>query len=147
MSGSTLTLRRTDDTALSYVESLLEENGLPSADVRTNPGRFYVGYDGGDRVGIGGVEIYGTDGLLRSVVVERSERGNGFGAAMCEALEAKARADGVETLYLLTTTALEFFATRGYAEIERSDAPATIRQTTEFEDLCPATAACMKKFL
>ncbi|MFC4437136.1 MULTISPECIES: arsenic resistance N-acetyltransferase ArsN2 [Natrialbaceae] len=148
MSGSPLTLQRADDTALSYVETLLEENGLPSADVRTKPERFYVGYDGDDdRVGIGGVEIYGTDGLLRSVVVERSERGKGFGATMCDALEAEARAGGVETLYLLTTTAPEFFATHGYAAIKRTDAPAAIRQTTEFEELCPATAACMKKSL
>lgn len=147
MSGSPLTLERTDDTALSYVETLLEENGLPSADVRTKPGRFYVGFHGDDRIGIGGIEIYGTDGLLRSVVVERSERGNGFGAAICDALEAEARAGGVDALYLLTTTAPEFFATRGYAEIERTDAPAPIRQTTEFKDLCPATAICMKKSL
>ena len=142
-----LTLRRAEEGDLAYVETLLEENGLPSRDVRAKPECFYVGCDGDGRVGVGGVEVYGSDGLLRSVVVERSARGNGFGAALCDALEGEARADGVERLYLLTTTAADFFAERGYVEIERSAAPASIRRTAEFEDLCPATATCMEKSL
>lgn len=147
MTGATLTLRRADEGALSYVETLLAENDLPSTDVRTSPARFYVGYDGDDRVGIGGIERYGTDGLLRSVVIERSARGNGYGTALCDALERRARADGLETLYLLTTTAAGFFAGRGYEELERADAPAAIRETTEFDELCPASAACLRTSL
>lgn len=147
MSGSTVRLQRADRSTLSYVETVLEENDLPSQDVRAKPACFYVAYDGDDPVGIGGVEIYGTDGLVRSIVVERSARGNGFGTAIREALETKARADGVETLYLLTTTAPAFFAHGGYVEIQRSDAPASIRRTTEFDDLCPTMATCMRKSL
>lgn len=147
MNGATLTLRRADDDSLSYVESLLDENGLPSRDVRSKPDCFYVGYADGDAVGVGGVEAYGPDALLRSVVVAESKRGEGFGTALCDALEAEARAEGVETLFLLTTTASDFFADRGYAEIERTDAPDAVRETTEFDDLCPATASCMRKSL
>ena len=145
MNDVRVTLRRADESDLSYVERLLSDAGLPSADVRTSPARFYLGYDGDERVGVGGLEHYGTDGLLRSVVVERSARGNGYGTALCEGLERRARADGVETLYLLTTTAAEFFAERGYEEIERSAAPSEIRETAEFDDLCPASAACLRK--
>ena len=147
MSGATLTLRRADERELDYVESLLDANELPSADVRTSPARFYVGYAGDERVGIGGLESYGTDGLLRSVVVERSARGNGFGTALCDALERRIRADGVQTLYLLTTTAADFFADRGYATLERADVPAAIRETDQFDELCPASATCMRKQL
>jgi amino-acid N-acetyltransferase len=148
MDDATVTLRRADDDAtISLVETLLEDNDLPSRDVRSKPGCFHVGDDDGDPVCVGGVEAYGNDGLLRSVVVEQSVRGDGVGTALCAALEREARAEGVETLYLLTTTASGFFANRGYEQIERADAPATIRQTTEFEDLCPATAVCMRKSL
>ena len=147
MSGATVTLRRADDGDLSYVETLLEKNNLPSRDVRSKTDCFYLGYDGGRSVGIGGVETHGADGLLRSVVVERSAREAGYGTAMCEALEAEARSTGVETLYLLTTTARGFFADRGYVETERATAPAAIRRTAEFDDLCPSTATCMKKSL
>lgn len=147
MSGSTLTLQRADERALAYVERLLTANDLPTRDVRSSPGRFYVGYDGDDRVGVGGIERYGSDGLLRSVVVERSVRGSGYGTAICDALESRARTDGVETLYLLTTTAPGFFATRGYAEIDRDEPPTAIRRSTEFDDLCPESATCMRKSL
>jgi amino-acid N-acetyltransferase len=168
MGDATLTLRPADETALGYVETLLDANGLPSGDVRERPGAFFVAYrDGEDRacaerVGIGGIEVVdgepvdgagGTGeaterpGLLRSVVVERSSRGRGYGAALCAALERRARDEGVGTLYLLTTTAAEFFSARGFTEIERDDAPAAIRRTTQFADRCPATATCMRKRL
>lgn len=145
MDRETLTLQQADGDTLPYVETLLERNDLPSQEVRANPDWFYVGYAGTDPVGIAGLERYGANGLLRSVVVEHDARGNGFGTALCEALETTASADGVETLYLLTTTAAGFFANRGYSEHERSDVPVSIQQTTEFDSLCPTTATCLKK--
>ncbi|MFC4543634.1 arsenic resistance N-acetyltransferase ArsN2 [Halosolutus amylolyticus] len=147
MSGGSITLRQADERTLSSVETLLAENDLPTADVRSNPGWFYLAFHGDDRVGVGGIEPYGTDGLLRSVVVERSARGNGLGTALTEALEEVAREEGIATLYLLTTTASAFFASHGYEEIDRIDAPDAILRTTEFAELCPASATCMRKSL
>jgi amino-acid N-acetyltransferase len=147
MSNASLTLEPADDDSLAYVEALLSESGLPSRDVRSTPDAFYIGYDGDERIGVGGVERRGAHGLLRSVVVEPAERGTGYGTALCDALEAEAAAAGIEALYLLTTTASGFFADRGYAEIPRSEAPAGIRRTTEFDELCPSTATCMRKEL
>lgn len=144
---STVTLERAGGDALDYVEGLLEDNDLPSADVRAQSTRLYVGYAGEEPVGVGGLETYDADALLRSVVVEREHRGSGLGTAICDRLEANAAATGVERMYLLTTTAADFFAGRGYARIERTDAPVTIRQTSEFTDLCPTTATCMRKRL
>lgn len=66
---------------------------------------------------------------------------------MCDALETRAREAGVDEPYLLTTTATEFFAERGYVEIGRADAPTAIRESTEFADLCPSTVVCMRKSL
>lgn len=142
-----LTLQQADETTRPYVETLLDESGLPSGDVRAKLDCLYIGYNGDTRVGVGGLEKHGSAGLLRSVVVEESARGNGVGTQLCVRLERKARRDGIETLYLLTTTASEFFADIGYRTTERSDAPAAIQQTTEFDDFCPATATCMTKSL
>ncbi|MEF8840269.1 MAG: arsenic resistance N-acetyltransferase ArsN2 [Haloarculaceae archaeon] len=147
MGATTLTLEPAGEDTLPYVEGLLEANGLPSADVRSKPECFYLGYDGDERVGVGGIEVHGSAGLLRSVAVERSARSTGHGTAICERLEAAARDEGVGVLYLLTTTARGFFAERGYVEIERDGAPDAIRGTSEFADLCPATATCMRKRL
>jgi amino-acid N-acetyltransferase len=81
------------------------------------------------------------------VAVEPSVRGRGFGTTLCDRLERNARSADVETLYLLTTTAADFFAELGYVESERENAPISIRDTTEFAELCPATATCMEKSL
>ena len=135
----------TDD--LDYVERLLSENDLPTADVRNRPGEFYVARAWGDRVGVGGVEVHGSEGLLRSVVVEERVRGEGHGAALVRALEGRATGEGVETLYLLTTTAARFFAGLGYETVERGDVPESIRSTTEFAELCPDSATVQRTSL
>jgi len=108
--------------------------------------RFYIGYDGDTRVGVGGVET--RDGRVVTVCRYRAiGTGNRYGTALCEALESKVEADGVERLYLLTTTAAEFFGDCGYVETDRTTAPNAIRQTAEFDELCPVTATCMVKSL
>ncbi|WP_231187091.1 arsenic resistance N-acetyltransferase ArsN2 [Haladaptatus sp. DYF46] len=147
MSETTLVLRQADDAHRSYIRTLLKENGLPFEDVGPKLDRFYVAHVGPDPVGLGGVEVHGTDGLLRSVVVERGARDEGYGSVLCARLEERAAADGVETLHLLTTTAAEFFAERMYVEASRRTAPDAIRKTTEFADLCPDTATYMRKSL
>jgi amino-acid N-acetyltransferase len=142
-----MTLRKAAADDLDLVEELLDANDLPYRDVREKPASFFVGYIDGTPVGVGGIEAYGEDGLLRSVVVEESVRGAGHGMALCDELEARAVADGLDALYLLTTTAAGFFEARGYEAIDRDEAPPSIRRTAEFEDLCPASATCMKKSL
>ncbi|TKX43961.1 arsenic resistance N-acetyltransferase ArsN2 [Halorubrum sp. ARQ200] len=147
MNGAPLKLRRADEATLSYVETKLEANGLPSQDVRSKPDCFYIGYDGDERIGAAGIEIYDTDGLLRSVVVEEAVRGQGYGTALCAVAETEAQSADVDMLYLLTTNTSGFFTELGYVEIDRSTVPRAIQQTTEFDDLCPSTATCMKKTL
>jgi amino-acid N-acetyltransferase len=132
---------------LNYVKGLLNRNELPVQDLEAAPAEFYCATADDEQVGIGGLERYGDVGLLRSVVVEAPKRGQGYGTMLCEALETTARDNGIETLYLLTTTASEFFATEGYSTVERSAVPDAIRSTTEFTDLCPSTATCMRKSL
>lgn len=61
--------------------------------------------------------------------------------------ETWAAAQGIETLYLLTTTAAQFFARRGYEVVARSDAPNVIAATSQFSKLCPASSAFMRKVL
>lgn len=147
MTDAVVTLREADRAGLEYVRRLLSRNDLPAADVRASPGEFYVAHADGDRVGVGGLEVYGSVALLRSVVVEDVARGAGYGTAICDALEAEARAAGVAAVYLLTTTAADFFGARGYAVTDRESVPSAIADTSEFADLCPESATCMRKSL
>ncbi|MFB6352952.1 MAG: arsenic resistance N-acetyltransferase ArsN2 [Halobacteriales archaeon] len=147
MSGRDVTIHQATKADLSSVETILAENRLPVADVGPHPEWFYIASVHGTRVGVGGLEPYDDVGLLRSVVVDASARGLGIGTALCDGLESIARTRGIDTIYLLTTTAADFFANRGYHPIDRSAAPATIQHTNQFADLCPSTATCMKKSL
>jgi len=126
--------------------ALLDAAGLPVADVSEHFGQFVVAVDDGV-VGLGGLEVYGDAGLLRSVCVDEGHRGSGLGGRLCEMVESRARALGVRELYLLTTTAGTFFEARGYVRVDRNRAPASVQQTTEFQSLCPSTAACLVKKL
>jgi amino-acid N-acetyltransferase len=78
---------------------------------------------------------------------DRTLRSTGLGSALVGHVEAHAAKHDVGTLYLLTMTAEDFFARRGYHRIDRTVAPAAIRSTREFAGLCPASSAFMFKRL
>jgi amino-acid N-acetyltransferase len=131
--------------SIDYVVGRLDAAGLPTDDVREKPARFYLAAVDGQVVGVGGLEPHGDAGLLRSVVVDPDERDRGLGGALVAALEAEAREAGVDTLYLLTDTAPDFFAGHGYTPIDRDAAPPAIQETSEFSELCGDAAVCMHK--
>ena len=132
---------------LEAVLDLLRRADLPAAGVAEHFGHFLVARDDADLVGACGIEACGTDGLLRSVVVDGESRGAGVGTQLARGAEDLARKLGLTSLYLLTTGAQGFFARLGYAETPRQGVPPAIRATEEFRSLCPETAHCMRKRL
>lgn len=98
-------------------------------------------------IGCAGVDILGEVGLLRSVAVDEAHRGTGLGKRLVEAMEEYAKAQGVQQLYLLTTTAEAFFAGLGYRKLSREEAPADIAGTEQFASLCPSSSSFMVKSL
>ncbi|HEX7117591.1 MAG TPA: arsenic resistance N-acetyltransferase ArsN2 [Longimicrobiales bacterium] len=140
-------VRRSRPEDLPPVLELLEGAGLPVAGVEEWFEHFVVAEAGGRIVGVAGLEVYGTDGLLRSVAVASEWRGRGLGRALTEAvLEAAAR-EGVSAVYLLTETAESFF--RGYAfrRIAREEASEAVKASVEFREVCPASSAVMVRSL
>jgi len=131
---------------LARIVALLEQARLPAEDITRDGIRdFIVACEAGDIIGVAGLERHGEHGLLRSLAVAPDWRGHGLGAALVEAVEAKARGLGVRSLTLLTGTAAPFFAACCYEEITRRDAPATVQASTEFTELCPTSSTCMHK--
>jgi amino-acid N-acetyltransferase len=128
--------------------ALLESQGLPVSDITDEHLEhfFFVGSDGSP-TGLVGIELYGADALLRSLVVGESSRGNGLGSTLVEHAEQYAATKGVRSIYLLTSTAEPFFKRLGYDRIDRSRAPPSIKETPEFAGLCPASSAFMMKGL
>lgn len=125
----------------AFVASLRAAD-LPTEDLHAEPFRYFS-WNGAAWGGIGS----GPDALLRSIVVPPPARGKGAGAAITEALAARAVDDGVERLWLLTTSAASFFEKLGWREAARSDAPVAIAGSRQFSGLCPASATLMVRAL
>jgi amino-acid N-acetyltransferase len=130
------------------VRDLLIASRLPIEDLNTAAGlRFWVAEEQDRIVGAIGLESLGAAGLLRSLVVAPSHRQHGMGSSLTATLEREARASGIEVLVLLTQSAEAFFRRHGYRVIEREYVADEIKQSAEFQSLCPAWAICMTKSL
>ena len=142
----TLRIRRATSEDLPQAKKMLAAAGLPVTDLAAEHLAF-AAVDGEQVTGLIGCEPYGDIGLLRSLVVVENARYAGLGRKLVASLEAAARDDGVDELWLLTIDADAYFARLGYKVCERSAAPEMIRGTAEFAGLCPGDAMLMRKRL
>ena len=129
----------TDD--LVHVLKMLSEAGLPVSGVTELADHFLVVKEGAVVVGAGGIEVRGSDGLVRSIVVHPAYRGKGVGQMLVKSLVSGTKRD----LYLLTETAEQFFVRFGFELVSREEAPAKLRDSEEFRCLCPESASFMKR--
>lgn len=130
------------------VKALVSSSGLPVSDLDERPQLRLFGVRlKGKIIGLVGIEVYETVGLLRSLAVDPEFRHSGYARALVIHAETWAAQHQVEKLYLLTTTAADFFAHLGYKEVSRVEAPKAIAQTTQFVGLCPSSATFMRKKL
>jgi amino-acid N-acetyltransferase len=142
-----LLMRSATEADFQAVITMLGASDLPYEDL--DPGsmqEFLVAVES-DVVGVIGLQRFGDVGLLRSLAVMPERRNCGLGAELVDALERRSRDSGLRHLYLLTTSAADFFMRRGYAIVPRAQAPATIQSTQQFSTLCPSQAVCLRKIL
>jgi amino-acid N-acetyltransferase len=137
-------LQRATEKHLHAIQKMLQENDLPTGDIPDIITELFLACRGTKIIGIGGVERHGDVGLLRSIAIESSLRGKGYGTALCETLIAQAKDNGISNLFLLTMTAEAFFSRLGFEKIQRIEAPQEMQDTTEFKTLCPVSSVCMK---
>ena len=128
------------------VIDLLQDNNLPVTDPGPDKHLFAL-IQNNTILGTGGLEFFEDCALLRSVSVKKNWRGKGLGQIISKELEKISRQKGIDCLYLLTDSAKDFFAKEGYREIEREDVPISIKNTSEFSSVCPASAIVMRKML
>ena len=133
---------------LAATQALLQACELPFGDLDANHlAHFFVIKDQDQVIGSVGLEVCEKFGLLRSLALAESLRGQGWGLKLVAQIEAYARSQQISALYLLTTTADQFFARLGYCTIPRERAPAPLQTSAEFQSICPASAVCMCKQL
>lgn len=127
--------------------SLLRECKLPYEDIPAEVSSFLVIVEDGKVAACAGIEPYGKYGLLRSVAVAPAFRNQGLAAVLLTAAERMAAEKGIEELYLLTETALGYFAGKGYIKTERHAVPVEVQRSGEFSHICPQSAIVMKKLI
>jgi len=138
-------IRNATNSDFPAVEQLLLSSRLPIEGVKENFSSFVVAEDAGTIAGAIGLERYGSAALLRSAVVSPANRGAGVGRQLVESLLQRAREDGIDEVYLLTTTAEKYFPRFGFARTTRAAVPETVKESAEFRGACPDTAVVMRR--
>jgi len=134
---------------LPAVAEFLKSCGLPAQDLTPE---ILAGFElafaaDGRLVGQIGLEIFGDIGLLRSLAVAPDLRGQGLGEQLVTRREAEARRAGLSAVYLLTSSAAEYFRRRAYDDVSREAVPAAIATHAQFRSLCPSSAKCLVRRL
>lgn len=140
-----MNIREATNRDLDAVETLLSANDLPLDGVKENFSSFVIAEDEGTIAGAIGLEKFGSAALLRSAVVSPNYRGTGVGRRLVERLLERAEHEGIEELFLLTTTAEKYFPRFGFARTTRSAVPAALKASAEFQGACPDTAVVMTR--
>ena len=145
----TVTVRAAESGDLDWVLALLREADLPRDGVEGAFDRFLVATVGVGTMIVGaiGLEDFGDDVLLRSLVVAVQVRGTGIGSALVHQIIASATAGGARRAWLLTETATPFLARFGFEVVGRASAPAAVQGSVEFREACPSSATCMMRTL
>jgi amino-acid N-acetyltransferase len=127
------------------VINLLSAAKLPVEDLPTGLDNFIVAIEDDRVIGVAGLELYGSYGLLRSVAVDSQQRSKGVTAELLTRIEEIATELNLEGIYLLTETAADYFNRKGYEHIARMDIPEEVKASSEFSHVCPQSAIAMKK--
>ena len=138
-------IRRATLGDLAAIERLLTQSHLPLDGVCEALGDFVVALAGDAVVGVAGLEVCCDNALLRSVAVADGWRSLGLGRSLVTRVIADAEARGIHALYLLTTTADQYFPSFGFRTIARDEVPEDVRATKEFQGACPASATVMRR--
>lgn len=142
---SEIVLEPATEYHFTAVDALVRAAGLVPLDETSQFGEQYaIAQVDGEVLGVAGVEVHGEDALLRSVAVDAEFRSQGIGEALVEDRIGYARSAGLRAVYLLTTTASDWFARLGFERIAREDAPAAIAASTEWSAACPASSIAMR---
>ncbi len=142
-----LTLRNADVNDLNRIHQMLFDANLPKNDCEEHINQFLLLERNGEIIGIGGLELYGSIALMRSIVVVPTERRQGTGILLCNALMEMGYRLNVRTFYLLTESTVAYFLNLGFVIESRQNVPQEIRSTKQFSELCPSSATVMSKTL
>jgi C_GCAxxG_C_C family probable redox protein len=122
---------------------LLKQCRLPESDIGKGNQHFLLVKNMQDPIASACIEVYGKLAIFRSFAVQENYRKQGLGNEMYTYSMEQARNLGIESIYLLTTTAEGYFFKRGWIRVNRTNVPREIQRSAEFAEICPSSAICM----
>ena len=127
------------------LKAALARAGLPVDDLQ-DAGPLFWRFERDDvPVGFAGIELHGSDAVLRSLITLPPLRQQGIGGAMIDKMEVEARARGASAIYLLTRDFVAYFTKLGYAPCGRERLPPAIAAAGPFALAGSADATPMMK--
>lgn len=142
-----ISIERADRADLGAISDLLIASSLPLQGVAAAIDQFLVAKADDRLLGCIGLELYGESALLRSAAVRSDARGQGIGRMLVDRIIDSARQQGAITMYLLTTTADEYFSKLGFVQIPRDAVAKELNASEELKGACPASAIVMRMTL
>lgn len=140
-----IVVRAVEPAALPWARALLAGADLPTDDL-DDPAISLVGaFDGDALVGVVGLQTCGGLGLLRSLAVAPERRSAGLARVLCERVFAIAADRAMSSIWLLTTSARDYFTRHGFEDVPRDKVPEEVRATAQFTSLCPSSAHVMRR--
>jgi amino-acid N-acetyltransferase len=128
---------------LPQVMALLENSGLPTEGLASHWQNLILAQCEREIAGCAAIEIYGREGLLRSVAVAQAFRGSGIGEKLTRTVLRAAEAHAVSRVYLLTETAGDYFLRFGFRSVDRGLVSEPVKESAEFSGACPDSALAM----
>lgn len=130
---------------LEMLQAFLTANQLPANDLTLGNNLLLVYFNTHESlVGSGGLEFYDDLALLRSLAVSPELRGQQLGKEIVADLLEAAKEKNIREVYLLTQTASFFFQKLGFKPVSRESVPEAIQRSSEFANVCPASAEVLK---
>ncbi|MFA6032381.1 MAG: N-acetyltransferase, partial [Myxococcota bacterium] len=108
-------------------------------DICRHIGNFAVALDGGCIAGVGALHHY-TKGLaeVRSLAVRPGNKNRGLGRRLVESLAARARREGIATIFVMTVVP-DFFENLGFRRVPHSSLPEKVWKDCV---ICPRYNRC-----
>jgi amino-acid N-acetyltransferase len=128
------------------VFSLLQQANLPIEDIDQQVQLFMLHHQQ-IPTGTTGWYRWQDVALLRSMSIIAAYQGKGMGKVLYNSIEQLAIEEGIRQFYLLTTTAVGFFAKAGFMVTDRNLVPEALLQLPAFAYVCPSTAIVMQKII
>ena len=132
---------------LPAIAAFLAANALPTEGLAEHLNSLWLARRDGRIVGSIALELYGDGALLRSAAVDASARGQSLGTRLVDLAMKSARDAGAPAVYLLTTTAENYFPRFGFERITRAEVPPDVQRSVEFQSVCPSSAVVMRRRL